>query len=125
MEQQPADATAAAFPLVQSLPTSLTACDATLKAMARAGSAPVIGYHALTSEWLSFMQNRVRENIEAGKELASCRTVDGALRVQMAFTQSSFEACVDEAKQLFDLAMKTYADGYMPSGRQLEGPASA
>lgn len=87
---------------------------AALHAMAAAGRAPVMGYFALTSEWLGFVHGRINESVVAGTKLAGCRSVDGALAVQMEFTQNAMRACFEEARTLSNLTMKIVSESYAP-----------
>jgi DNA uptake protein ComE-like DNA-binding protein len=64
--------------------------------------------------WLSFAEAQFSENIEAGRELARCRSPKDLLLVQMRYTRSSADRILTEATKLAELSMRVASASLQP-----------
>ena len=85
-----------------------------LDAMAASGRALFDTMQELHREWLSFAQAQFSANIEAGRELAGCRSPKDLLLVQMRYTRSSADRILTEATKLAGLTLRVVSAGLQP-----------
>src|SRR5918995_3863184 len=68
----------------------------------------------LHREWLSFAQAQFSESIEAGREVARCRSPKDLLQVQMRYTRSSADRILTEATKLAELSVRVASASLQP-----------
>jgi phasin family protein len=73
----------------------------------------------LHREWLGFAQAQFSESVEAGREVARCRSPKDLFEVQMRYTRSSAERMLNEATKLAELSVRVASASLQP----LQAPA--
>ena len=85
-----------------------------LGAVTHAGQAYVNGLAALNQEMASFLQARLRRDIELGEALARCRTLADATDVQNEWLKRTTEDYASESQKLMELGSGLMRESWMP-----------
>lgn len=90
------------------------------------GNAVLEGVQEWHREWLSCAQAQLEDSLEAGRELARCRTPKDLIDVQLRYTRSSMERFVTGSAKLAELTARIAGAGLHPVKAAAErqvGPA--
>ena len=85
-----------------------------LDAMAASSSAFLDGVQELHREWLSFAQAQLSDSVEAGRDLAQCRSPQDIVEVQMRYARSSADRILTEAAKLAELSVRVASASLQP-----------
>ena len=85
-----------------------------LGAVTHAGQAYVNGLAAINREMASFLQARLRRDIELGESLARCRTLADATEVQNDWLKRTTEDYASETQKLVELGSGLMRESWMP-----------
>jgi hypothetical protein len=68
------------------------------------------GMQNVSTEWMSFVQGRVEENLKSFDELVNCRTVHDCIAIQTRMVRDNFEAFLQTARRTSELSTKLADD---------------
>lgn len=88
--------------------------DSALGAVSNAGQAYMNGLAAINQEMASFLQARLRHDIELGESLARCRTLADATKVQSDWLKRTTEEYAAETQKLVELGSGLMRESWMP-----------
>lgn len=64
----------------------------------------LVGMGKLQRDYLSFLGERMRKDVEIAKRMAECRDFKAAMELQTAFVETAREDYVEEAQKLFAMS---------------------
>ena len=83
-------------------------------AVTHAGQAYVNGLAAINQEMASFLQARLRRDIELGESLSRCRTLADASDVQSDWLKRTSEDYASETRRLVEIGTGLLRESWMP-----------
>lgn len=123
------ESTASAHEALESLSNLANLQGPTLDAFTQAGQAYFNGLAAINQEMASFMQTRLRHDMELGESLARCRSLADATKVQSEWLKQATDDYAAETRKLVEMSsglMRESLATAEPSSasRQAEEPAA-
>jgi competence ComEA-like helix-hairpin-helix protein len=85
-----------------------------LDAMAASSSAFLDSMQEFHREWLNFAQAQLSDSVEAGRDLARCRSPKDLLDVQMRYARSSTDRILTETAKLAELSVRVASSSLQP-----------
>ncbi len=64
----------------------------------------LVGMGKLQRDYLGFLGERMRKDVEIAKRMAECRDVKAAMELQTAFVETAREDYLEEAQKLFQMS---------------------